>query len=840
MNRDRNRALRRLLLAPLVLLSALALAPWPALAQAVAPTPEQAELLQSLPPEQRQILIEGARDSMSGTAPLVGVGQKVDQDQRSPVSTGPMSVRERMLMLRDKNGDGIEDEPERPRTAADLKPFGYDVFRRIDADFEPEAAIPVPADYVLGPGDRLEVQLYGNEVGNYVLVVGRDGQVRFPKLGPVYVGGMRFEDVRILLSEEVARQLVGTQVSVSMGELRSIRIFVLGDVQRPGSYLVSALSTMSNALLKAGGITTVGSLRDVQLRRGGRIVTRLDLYELLLKGNSSNDARLLAGDVVFVPPVGPTASVFGEVKRPAIYEIRPGTSVAELVALGGGLLPRADPRYLSLDRVREGRDRVTVEVDLSDDAGGARKVESGDLLTVKQVRQALQGSVELAGAVQRPRAFGFTPGMYLTDVLPNMDELQPNSDPKYIVVRREIGVGRIEVVSRDLGAALGARRSSADLQLRPRDRIIVLPMGEKRADELKDLVEELRQQGQFDQPDPVVTIGGAVRAPGTYPLEPGMRVSDVLRAGGRPGVSAYPQTADLTRFEVVDGTRREIAVLQVDLAGVLRGDPAADVLLQPFDVLTVKQVPDWSDAEFVTLEGEIRFPGTYPIRKGETLRSVLERAGGILPDAFIEGAVFTRESLRQREREQLDRMAERLQSDLAVLALRNAQSKEKGSDSDQTLLVGRGLLADLQKAQPVGRLVLNLSTDGPEGAAAVELRAGDRLMIPRQAQSVTVLGEVQSPTSLLWREGLDRDDYIGLSGGLTAKADASRVYVVRADGSVVMVQNRYFGGAGREIRPGDTIVAPLDAERMRALPMWTSVTQIIYNLAVAVLAITSI
>jgi protein involved in polysaccharide export with SLBB domain len=319
-----------------------------------------------------------------------------------------------------------------------------------------------------------------------------------------------------------------------------------------------------------------------------------------------------------------------------------------------------------------------------------------------------------------------------------------------------------------------------------------------------------------------------------------MRVSDVLRAGGRPGVSAYPQTADLTRFDVVDGTRREIAVLQVDLAGVLRGDPAADVLLQPFDVLTVKQVPDWSDAEFVTLEGEIRFPGTYPIRKGETLRSVLERAGGILPDAFIEGAVFTRESLRQREREQLDRMAERLQSDLAVLALRNAQSNEKGSDSDQTLLVGRGLLADLQKAQPVGRLVLNLSTDGPEGAAAVELRDGDRLMIPRQSQSVTVLGEVQSPTSLLWREGLDRDDYIGLSGGLTAKADASRVYVVRADGSVVMVQNRYFGGAGREIRPGDTIVAPLDAERMRALPMWTSVTQIIYNLAVAVLAITSI
>jgi polysaccharide biosynthesis/export protein len=240
------------------------------------------------------------------------------------------------------------------------------------------------------------------------------------------------------------------------------------------------------------------------------------------------------------------------------------------------------------------------------------------------------------------------------------------------------------------------------------------------------------------------------------------------------------------------------------------------------------------------LKGEVRFPGSYPIRRGETLRSVIERAGGILPGAFVEGAVFTRESLRKREREQLDLLAARLQNDLAVLALRNAQSPQKTSENDQALLVGRGLLTELQNAQPVGRLVLNLSTDGPENAGQVELRDGDELTIPRPSQSVTVLGEVQSPTSHLWREGLDRDDYINLSGGTTAKADSDRIYVVRADGSVVTVQSRFFGGSASQIRPGDTVVVPLDAERMRLLPMWTSVTQIIYNLAVAVLAITSI
>jgi protein involved in polysaccharide export with SLBB domain len=843
-------ALRSLWLLPVLLAAGLACVPTTASAQGVAPTPEQAELLQSLPPEEQQILLEKAREGMTGTAPLVGVGDKVTQPQErrgrrgAEGETGEEGSRER------------EAPPARPRSPAELKPFGYETFRRLDSDFEPEAAIPVPSDYVLGPGDRLEVQLYGNERGNYILIVGRDGQVRFPKLGPVSVGGMRFEEVRALITEYVDQQFVGTKVSVSMGELRSIRVFVLGDVEQPGSYLVSALSTISNALMAAGGISMVGSLRDVQLKRSGRVVTRLDLYDLLLKGDTSRDLRLLAGDVVFVPPVGATASVFGEVNRPGIYELRPNTTVGDLLVLSGGLRSRADPTFARLERVGYRLDPVTLNIDLQNPRDVQRRVENGDLLTVVAIRPTLQGSVELTGAVHRPRAFEWSQGLYLTDVIGSLDELESGSDAGYVLVRREQQPGQVEYFSADLGAALASKRGPADLALRPRDRLIVLPQagavyspdaasGTVRAGErqkaLRAMVEELRSLATTDEPSRVVAIGGVVRTPGEYPLERDMRISDLLRAGGQPADAAYLQGAELARYTVVNGETRQTEVISVDLAAVRRGDPDTDLLLRPYDVLTVKQVAEWTETEFVTLSGQVRFPGQYPIRRGESLRSVIDRAGGVLPDGFLEGAVFTREAVREREREQLDRLAARLQKDLSFLALQASQTAtDKSANSEQALLIGRGLLEDLRSTQPVGRVVVDLDGVLSGRVDDVDLRDGDALIVPRRPQSVIVLGEVQSTTSHIWRSELTRDDYIGLSGGTTARADERRIYVVRADGSVIANREGFFSRAQEQIRPGDAIVVPIDAERMRPLSLWTAVTSIIFNLAVAVAAIGSL
>ncbi len=263
--------------------------------------------------------------------------------------------------------------------------------------------------------------------------------------------------------------------------------------------------------------------------------------------------------------------------------------------------------------------------------------------------------------------------------------------------------------------------------------------------------------------------------------------------------------------------------------------------LKPYDTLNIKELPLWRELETVSIEGEVRFPGVYPIQRGETLRTVLERAGGLSDQGFPDGSVFTREGLRQREQEQLDRLTARLRRDLAVLALQGAQAG--GGQGAQTYSVGQSLLGELEGSKAVGRMVINLPevlSGQPGGPQDIVLKNGDRLIVPKKPQEVTVIGEVQNATSLRFAEGQSRDDYIGLSGGYTNQADKSKIYVVRANGSVVANSgNGWFSKSSEEMRPGDTIVVPLNAGSMRPLPMWTAVTTIIYNLAVAVAAVNS-
>jgi protein involved in polysaccharide export with SLBB domain len=299
--------------------------------------------------------------------------------------------------------------------------------------------------------------------------------------------------------------------------------------------------------------------------------------------------------------------------------------------------------------------------------------------------------------------------------------------------------------------------------------------------------------------------------------------------------------AELTRYAIVDGETRQAELIEIDLRRLLAGDATANIPLQPFDYLVIKGLPLWAATEEVEIRGEVKFPGRYPIHRGETLRSVMERAGGLTDFAFEEGAVFTRVELKERERKQLDTLANRMQSDLAQLSLQAAQ--ETRGDAGQALAVGQSLLANLRATQAVGRLVIDLdrsirARSGTEHD--IVLKHGDTLLVPRVTQEVTVIGEVQSATSHLYRVDLGRDDYVNLSGGLTQRADDDRIYVVRADGSVVTRSgNRWFSGGGVDIKTGDTIVVPLDTERMRPLPFWTAVTTIIYNLAISAAAVNS-
>lgn len=722
---------------------------------------------------------------------------------------------------------------------AGLKPFGYDLFENSSAGFSPTTDAPVPADYVVGPGDEITIQLFGNQNRTLALTVNRDGMLNFPELGPVRVAGLTFNAARAEIESRVARQMIGVQASVSVQDTRTVRVFVAGEAELPGSYPVSGLATMTTALFASGGVKPIGSLRNIQLRRQGQLVRTLDLYDFLTRGDLSGDAKLLPGDVIFIPPVGPTVTVDGEVRRPAIYELRDESSVSDVLRIAGGLTPEADSSRASLTRIeKEGRRVVAVDIGQA----GSSKVRNGDVLRISAMRPELDNGISLDGFVHRPGAFAWREGIRLTDVIASVDELKPGADQRYILIRRESGPDRrVSVVSADLVAALSAPASVANVPLLPRDRITVFDLGPGRERIIHPLMEELRLQSDLSNPSGAVRVGGKVKVPGEYPLETGMRIADLVRAGGNLDSSAYGGDAELARYTVTEDGVRRTELVVVNLAAIRRGDQAANLELRPFDYLIIKETPDWTDQESVVLRGEVRFPGTYPIRKGETLHQVIERAGGLTSLAFSDGSAFTRKDLKDIEQLQLDRLGERLRADLASLSLQAANAGQ--SEAAQALQSGQSLLTQLQGAKATGRFVIDLPgllAGGVGGEKDVVLRDGDELVVPRQRQEVTVIGEVQNATSHLYLPRLKRSDYISASGGTTKKADEKRIYIVRADGNVSSKSGSIFARSyDTAVKPGDTIVVPLDTERMPRLPFWQAVTQILYNVAVSVAAVNS-
>lgn len=725
-----------------------------------------------------------------------------------------------------------------PQGVRALKPYGYDIFRDAANALVPGTDIPVPDDYKVGPGDTMSVQLYGQQSQTYSLPVSRDGTISLPELGPIGVGGMTFGAARSLLEGKVRKQMIGTQARVALSDLKSARVLVLGDAERPGSYVVSGLSTATAALFASGGVKAIGSLRNIEIRRNGSLVRRLDLYDVLLRGDTHNDVRLETGDAVFVPPVGTTVGIDGAVRRPAIYELNREATAAEAVLLAGGLDAAADLSSVTVERIQGGRERRIAGLDLSTPEGRKYRVQDGDIIRIGTIPPVIDNGISLQGHLYRPGVVAYHEGIRLSDVIGSVDALKPHADLNYVLIRREAQDRKaISVFSADLSAALAHPHSGDDTALNPRDQISIFDLVSPRDQVVVPLLEEMGRQARPAEPMSVAEVTGRVNAPGKYPLEIGMRVSDMLRAGGGLQDAAYAQTAELTRYDVVDGERRNSSLQTVDIASIMRGDATANLKLQPYDVLTIKQTPEWGRVENVVLRGEVQFPGIYRIRRGETLSSVLKRAGGLTATAFAEGAVFTREELKLREREQLDRLADRLQADIAVLSLQASATNPSASES---VAAGRSLLDQLRATKPIGRLVIDLAQSAaaaPGSEAEVMLRSGDELVVPLLTQEVTVLGEVQSPTSHLYRPKLRRDDVISLSGGVTARADKARIYIVRADGSVVAQSSSWMGARATEVRPGDTVIVPFDAEKMRPLPMWTAITTIIYNLAIAATAI---
>lgn len=703
----------------------------------------------------------------------------------------------------------------------ELKRFGLDLFSGAPSTFSPAVNIPVSADYVIGPGDSVIVQLFGKENNQYELTVTRDGTLLFPGIGPLSVAGLSFSRLQDEIQTRVQRQLGGVNASVTLGRIRSIRVFVLGEAGTPGSYVVSGMSTLTNALLVSGGVTPVGSLRDVQLKRNGRPVSRLDLYDLLLRGDTRGDARLLPGDVIFVPPSGRQAGIAGQVRRPAVYELKDEKTVEDLIGLAGGLLPEAFPRKARIERIGADHQRILLDIDLTRAQGLRTELRDGDVVRIDSVLDRVTGSVSLSGHVNRPGEYQWFPGMRLADLVPSLAELLPRADARYLLILRHDPVSRnIEFLDADLAAALGGAEAEGNPGLQPEDEIRVFAVDEDRDAAIRPLLALSEAQSSPGRPLHAVGIDGMVHHPGQYPLSPGMRVSDLLRAAGGLTDRAYTLALELTRHDVVAGDRREMSRHDIDLSAVLDGSVAADLPLAAYDQVIVRRIPSWDEAGSIELKGEVRFPGKYPVARGDKLSEVIRRAGGLTPEAYPHAAMFLRESVRLREQDSIDQLGLRLEHELANM---------KPEEGDEAAVEGQLLLKQIHAARATGRVVIDLEQLMRDEGYDISVNVGDRLYIPQKPEEVTVIGEVYNPTSHLYNPKLGRDDYIRLSGNVTESGNKKAIYVIHADGSV-SPDPGWFGGR-IAMGPGDTVVVPMKLERLSRLKLITSVSQILYQLA---------
>jgi len=811
-------------------------------ASAVQLTPEQLSLVKSLSPAEKASLAKQAGISVSskGTEnhhrPQVASGVKRVPMKPEGTSAIEAQYNRRLTSHAFHEGAGAEDvqnplgpnrqEQELREVIAKsvgghvrmvrqtLRQFGYSLFTEGPRDFMPETEIPVPPEYVIGPGDELQIQYYGSRNDSMSLIVDREGMIELPDVGPISLAGLSFMQAKAELSQKIRKSLIGVTASITMGRLRSIRVFVLGDARRPGSYLVSGLSTMTNALFLAGGVSKKGSLRHILLKRDGKTIRDLDLYDFLLRGNSSGDLRLMPGDVIFIPPIGRTVAVAGEAVRPAIYELRGEKTVQDIIRLAGGLMPSADTAHVQVDRLDPSDGRTILDIRLGKKS---LSVHNGDLVVVYPRPAEHHHVVTLLGQVKRPGAYGFKQGMRLGDLIHGREDLKKDAFLDYVLIQRTNPKDRtLQVIRAPLASWLERHDPKGNVPLQDEDKVIVLA---------KSAI----------QPIESVNIAGEVVSPGTYPLSEGMRVVDLVLAAGGVTDRAYLRDAEVTRYVVANGERRNVQHLRIDLAAALAGDQRSNILLKPDDVVTVRRISNWRSAEHVTISGEVRFPGVYPIEEGERLSSVLERAGGFTDKAYLDAAVFIRETIRRDQQQKLEEMAKQMENEIARLEGQTAtlSNPELAAKRQATVARAKEMLAKLQKAKASGRLVIQLrDIEQLKGSEFdVSLRDGDSLYIPQRPSEVLVMGQVYNNTALIYQKHLEVDDYIDRAGGLTRFADEDRIYVVHANGVVEPVR----GGWHRtKVRPGDAIVVPENVEQFNLLDSALNWSKVLYQLGTAI------
>jgi protein involved in polysaccharide export with SLBB domain len=784
--------------------------------------------------------------------------------------------------------------------------------------------LPSGPDYVVGPGDGLAIDLWGSVSQRFQRTVDREGRISIPESGPLLVSGKTLGDIQLTLQQVLRNQFRNVSTNVSLSRLRTVRVYVVGEVVEPGVYDISSLSSALNALVAAGGVTEHGSLRAIKHYRGKELIEVVDAYDLLLRGVRFDQKRFESGDSLLVPSVGAQVRIEGMVRRPAIYEIRDRVTLEEALDLAGGILPAAALKHVEVERLVAHETRTMMSLDLSDSPNQSDtpsqlttfRVQDGDRIHIFPIAPYNDKAIYLQGHVLRPGRYSYKPGMSISDLITSYSDLLPEPAGKYAeIIRLNPPDFRPTVESFDLASALGNPANAP--KLFPLDTVRIFSKYDFEPAPEVSVDGEVRTPGQFTTSgqarlrdaiylaggvspeaamdsaqvfrtatdgtktvlsvnlaevlagnrtdnillaphdriivhrnitavDPQsVYVKGDVAKPGRYPLTSDMNVQDLVRVAGGLKPSAYLESAVLTHQSEKQTTAISSASTVIDLSAAMAGHSEADGKLHNGDVLTIRQNPNWNDlGASVTLRGEVQHPGTYGIAPGESLASVMEKAGGFTPQAYTYGVVLTRREVRDLEMKSHQELVSRVKEEETQLKALPENDADQKNLKLTAIAQTETTLTQLQTNLPVGRVVIHASPDEKlfqRSAQATPLRNGDVIVVPKKPNYIVVQGQVFNPTAVGFVAGRSANWYLGQAGGLTQLADKKAAFVIRADGSVLAAKNNsssVWSGNPLDsaLMPGDLIVVPERAARIGSrnwIPLIQS-AQVATSVAIAV------
>jgi protein involved in polysaccharide export with SLBB domain len=717
-----------------------------------------------------------------------------------------------------------------------LKQFGYSFFYQAPTSFLPLQAVPVGPDYIIGPGDTIRIIVWGSVQGEYNLTVNRNGQIDIPKVGVVQVSGLTYRQLREVMDREFARQYNNFQMNVTLDNLRTIQVYVVGQARFPGSFSVSSLSTLVNALFASGGPSKSGSMRNIQVRRGGKVVVTFDMYDFLLGGDKRKDIRLQSEDVIFIPPIGPVAAIgtpksmqevgealktIARVQLQKKAEEPPAATSAPSTATSAGTwqfnedLKIITP-FKQESKPGEIRPGPKSWMELQTDQSEVEFEKHFGISLPEAVNKlAMSRGLDFGGPVKVPGIYELKNEKSLGELLHLAGGLGDIAFKGRVQVLRVQGQQAMILFDEDLGKVESRRQ---DFRIVDGDFVEIFAV--------PSLVEKK------------LAIAGAVKNPGEFGFRDNMRVSDLVAYAGGLLQQADKSEAEITRVSITP-QGPETTRFYIRLFAALNNMPRDNVVLKPNDYLFIRPVPNWDIYKTVQIAGEVKFPGAYAIKKGEPLSSVLARAGGFTDRAYLLGGVLIRQSTKTLQKQQLTAAIDRLEAQVLASSAIKAQTSLEPEEAKKAEIAAKqqqALVASLRKIEPLGRIVIRL--EDPERLRGtpddIGMDEGDVLNVPQVQQTVNVVGAVFAPTAVVYAPHKTVKEYLRMAGGPTKIADTKEIYVIKVNGSAMSRQGFSWVGSGVKgavLDPGDTIVVPEQLERVAWLKDFKDIATIIGQIA---------